>query len=272
MFAAIVATVVDWLNWSSFTVWADWSVETKSGFIVIAVDVKAFITGASFTDSWAGVDFVFWVPSRWVIICFSFMFTVADSSWDWSFDKFILPAVIPYTVSTVISLTWLKNFTSMWGSGRVWDFTVTFSVVDTVHEVSKYLSSWASYWFIIRTGIHAMVKVVLAFSPCRVERVAGIFTSESTVPKSFIWAWTWSWCSWSTWLMFLMIWDVNINLWGWSWNWTWETNTSDDSFHTITRSAAIGFRFNFFTFGVFNSVDFSTETGVDFNAFITIRR
>jgi hypothetical protein len=265
LFTAIFDSFRNGKNWFSVTVSTRWFGLTVSGFFVIAFNFVSRRTFASFAhwDVWS-VDFPFFTDgvsfggTRWVS-----KFTLAVTNW--SDFKHVIPAVESGTaLVTVKGFTWSDSLSL----GSTSEGTRTFSWFDTSFKIVENLTSWTLDWFFIVANIDAVVMIVHAFSPVEAHMVTSISAFESTKVKfsSFTFTW-WSWSdNWFMWGMFPFGWDF----WGAWWNWTWETNASFSAFHTIARLATIG-RY-FFSFGILDTFDFSTVTGIDFNTFRTIFR
>jgi hypothetical protein len=161
--------------------------------------------------------------------------------------------------------TWWKDFT-------VWKLARTVFWSDASFQIGQNHAFGALNGFFWFTEINTSGVVVLALSVGGLHGVTSFVAFKSTndfVFSSAWWSWTWS-DNWFWSGHIFIIWS------GWrTWSgvsWAWKTNTFNFTVHAVTTSASIRLRIDFFTFSVFNTVNFHTEAVFLFQTFSTVFR
>lgn len=245
-----------WLNLFTVTIWTSWFFSTWN------INTFDFVFSGTFTSSaWSKVPFVTWNSSFTVVI-----FTVASSTWNSGSSKLVTPTVESSTSFMVIFIsTWWEDFT-------VWKLTRTVFWSDTSFQIGQNHTFGALDGFFWFTEINTSGVVVLALSVAGLHGVTSFVTFEGTdnfIFSSTWWSWAWS----DNWF-----WSGHIFIiWGgWSaWSgvsWAWKTNALNFSVHAVATGASVGLRSDFFSFGVFNTVNFHTEAVFLFQAFSAVFR
>jgi hypothetical protein len=246
---------VFWLNLFALAIWTGWFFSTWDS------STLDFVFSGTFAGfAWTEVPFGTGSSSFTVVV------TVASSAWNGGSSKLVTPTVESSTGFVVIFVsTWWENFTA-------WKLASTVFWSDASFQVGEDHTFGALDGFFWFTEIDTGGVIVLALGVTGLHGVTSFVTFKST--DGFIFSstwWSWAWSDDSLWSGHIFI------IWGgWStWSgvsWAWETNAFDFTVHAVATSASVGLRSNFFSFSVFNTIDFHTEAVFLFQAFSTVFR
>ena len=251
---SIVLTNVNGFNFFTVAIWAGWFWITWS---FNAFDL--IVSGTFASGAWSKT------PSSMLSSVFTVIVTVASSAWDLRSSQLIVPAVESSASLHVIFVsTWWKDL-------AVWKLAVTVLWGDTCFQVRQNHTFGTLNRFFWFAKINTSGKVVLTLSKRSLHGVTSLVAFEGAENFVFFIASDWWGSSDTAW------WGHGGIFWGgWSVDssvpWAWKTDTLDLSMHAVTRGASIRLAGNFFSFGVFDTIDFSTETFLLFQALSSVFR